>query len=77
MTLDLNDLGDAEFGVPGRKKPIQMIIIPFPGFPQMRNFSNWTSIKSPKVLVLTSCEVAMHWSLGLGTGTRFLSKTGH
>ena len=34
--------------------------------PRTRNFSGWTSVKSPKVSVLTSCKVATCWSyLGL------------
>ena len=58
--------GDAESRVPGREKPVRTLIIPFGGFPWTRNFSGWTSVKSPKVSVLTSCKVAMHWSyLGL------------
>ena len=58
--------GDAEFRDPGRKKPVRTLIIPFRGFPRTCNFSGWTSMKAPKVSVLTSCKVATRWSyLGL------------
>ena len=36
---------------PGREKPVRR-------FPRTRKFSCWTSVKSTKVSVLTSCEVA-------------------
>ena len=44
------------------KKSVRALIIPFRGFPWRRNFSGWTSVKSPKMSVIESCEVAMRWS---------------
>ena len=34
------------------KKSVRTLIIPFRGFPRTRNFSGWTSVKSPKISVL-------------------------
>ena len=38
------------------KNRVGTLIIPFRGFLQTCNFSGWTSVKSPKVLVLTNCS---------------------
>ena len=42
------------------QNPVQILIIPFHGFQRTCNFSGWMSLKSNKVLVLISCEVATH-----------------
>ena len=57
-----SDLGDSESGIPGLVIWVRTLIIPFRGFPRTRNLSSWTSVKSPKVSVLASCEVATRWS---------------